>query len=146
MLFAAWLTTAAFEDARCRFNGGPLSISLDAWDHGQIYDKSIAPLRVAVNENDQRGLLTLDILPFFIHGLVTPWKSILDSQGRTYTEKELVESVRQKPAHYVTVVRISPNKNLLFQPIFDLQDMIRAEETLDRPSSCVNARVFILKK
>lgn len=104
MLFTAWLTAAAFEDARRCFNSGPVSISLDAWGHGEICEKYLA-LVVAVNEHSRRGSLTMDILPLFIHGLATPWEAILDYQGRTYTGKELCESesVVQKPAAYITV-------------------------------------------
>lgn len=103
MLFAAWLTTAALEDTRRCFNGGPVSISLNAWDHGDLYAKYIALLEADVNENNKKMSLTQGTVSFFLHGLQTPWIAILMSQGKTYTAKELRESVFQKPAEHVTV-------------------------------------------
>ncbi|CAD6585577.1 MAG: hypothetical protein ASARMPREDX12_002061 [Alectoria sarmentosa] len=103
MLFAAWLTTAAFEDTRRCFNGGPVSTSLNVWDHWDLYAKYIALLEADVNENNQKMSLTQGTVSFFLHGLQAPWIAILKSQGRTYTAKELRESVFQKPAEHVTV-------------------------------------------
>lgn len=102
MLFAAWLTTAAFRHVRRCFNGGPVSISLNALDHLHLCQKYTKLLTVAVNGNDQTGSLIMGTVSFFFHGLMNPWEAIIDSQGRTYTEKELSESALQKPAEHVT--------------------------------------------
>ena len=102
MLFAAWLTTAAFEVTRRCFNGGPVSISLDVWDHLDLHQKYVKLLDVDVLENNQTGSLIEDTCLFFLHGLMDPWIAILASQGRTYTEKELKESMFEKPAEHVT--------------------------------------------
>lgn len=116
MLFAAWLTTAAFEDARRCFYGGPVSISLDVWDHRELYQRYVALLKVGVNENDPIS----GTLPFFLHGLQTPWIAILESQGRTYSEKELKESVLQKPAEHVTVEKDTDERRKAEQSLMDL--------------------------
>lgn len=138
MLFAAWLTTAAFEDARRCFNGGPLSISLDVWDHWALARKFVSLLDVAVDEDDPTRSLT--ILLFFLHGLKTPWIAILQSQGRTYTEKELIESVLQKPADHVKVEEKIDERQKAERSLMDL--LLRSLRRLlyqngDQPSDLV---------
>ena len=79
-----------------------MSIALDALDHVDLCIKYVKLTKVVGIENEQTGSLIIGTMPFFFHGLQTPWRAILDSQGRTYTDKELSESALQKPAEYVT--------------------------------------------
>ena len=142
MPFAAWLTTAAFEDARRCFNGGPVSISLDVWDHFEICQRYATLLKMAMKEDDQTGSLIWDTLPFFLHGLQTPWEAILDSQGKTYTEKELSESVLQQPREHVKVETETDGSGKVERSLMDL--LLRSMRRLlyqneDKPSDLVLA-------
>lgn len=126
VLFAAWLTTAAFEDVRRRFNGGPVCSTLEVWDHEDLLAKHRTLLKVAMDENDeidqndQTGSLIMTILPFIAHGLSTPWVAILDSKGRTYTKRELSESVLQKPEEHVKVEENTEGRQRAERSLMDL--------------------------
>lgn len=123
MLFAAWLTTAAFMQARRYFNGGPMTIAVGATDHLDFIKKYANLLKVVVvdgSENEQTGSLILGTFPFVSHGLENPWQAILDSQGKTYTEKELKEGMLEKPAEHVTSEADIDNRRKAERSLMDL--------------------------
>ena len=77
-------------------------------------------LDVDVLENDQTGSLIEDTFSFFLHGLTDPWIAILDSQGRTYTAKELKEGMLEKPAEHVTAKTDIDNRRKAERSLMDL--------------------------
>lgn len=79
-----------------------MSIALDALDHYDLCEKYVKLLDVDMLENDRTRSLIKSTFSFFLHGLKDPWIAILDSQGRTYTEKELREGMLEKAAEHVT--------------------------------------------
>lgn len=115
----------------------------------EIYNKYATLLEVAVNEDDQTGSLLWDTLPFFLHGLKIPWKAILISQGRTYTEKERSESVLQEPEEHVTVGTETDGREKAERSLRDL--FLRGIRRLlyqngDKPSDLLLAMKLLLRQ
>jgi len=105
--FAAWLTTAAYENAKFCFNGGPFSCSLNATDHEEFIKKYDAFLRAGLATADETPNAGSDgRVSFFLSGLrlFTPWLAVLRWKRSGYTSAELEENVHEKLEHLITVL------------------------------------------
>ena len=106
ILSAASLTTAAFENARFCFGGGPFSELLNITDHQGLYYRYIAFREAAFGVNHSESTPKCqdqDSVFFSGRGLDAPWQAIIDCKKRKYKKKRLEASVLEKPSEHVTV-------------------------------------------
>lgn len=132
MVFAAFLTTAAVENARFCFNDGPSSKALEVKEHSALVDRHNAFVHASLIDAERTSSLFLDkedaaylSSHVFLHGLglYNPWRAILEHKAKGTDESILQANPYEKVEDFVTVQKCASK---VLEQTGDELDMMRA--------------------
>ena len=114
IIFSAWLTTAAVECLRSRFNGGSFSVSPNPTNYQELCDRYKFFLGIDGQDSSVTQRLTWDSAQSRIfssgHGLFCPAEAIIRGASTQLEENTHGVAVFEKPEYFVTVEECADDK------------------------------------